>query len=92
MRTAACLLMLMAGCGSQVGNLAAADALARCRAFGLSDAQIDSAFLVAQADRDRGITRSEEVLAAVAGCVGPQGDLVPGCTDCTLAIVDAAYQ
>ena len=97
MRKTACLLILVAGCGSQieqsVGRPTVSEAVSRCRAFRMSDAQIDSFFIAIEADRDRGFTRAEEVEAALTqGCIGPRGNLLGVCSDCALAIIDIVYR
>ena len=100
MKRLAILLLLIAGCGSGVGEpmpgrtgsdtVDAVDALyaaadRKCHEWGMDDDQIDMMFIVGRADRAAGTSMQDALYGLFIGC------LTMPCLECGTAVIDAVY-
>ena len=94
-RIAACLLLLVAGCGmtpadmtaeATAGRATVDEVFARCRAYGMSDSLIDTLLIAAEQDRDNGSTATQQFTLFLDFC---GNNLL--CLDCNFAVIDFVY-
>ena len=96
MRKAACLLMLVAGCGAQieqnVQRSIVDDAFDRCRDFGIFDEDTEGFIVLMRSFRDLGFSRSELIVESLVSCDNPASAIKQlACQGCMLSVVEVVF-